>query len=81
MGIKVASRYIVEMWLVHNVTGEEGWHICQENQRGPCNFAVFVKDGGAWRLKMWPPQQVHIRAKTHAEHLQDYSKIQFPLKH
>jgi hypothetical protein len=69
------------MWLIHNHTGEEGWHICQENQREPCDLAVFVKDGGAWKMKLWPSRQTSIRAKNYNQQVQDASNMIFPLKH
>jgi hypothetical protein len=65
------------MWLVHNLTGEQGWHICQENQSEPCELAVFVKEGGAWKMKLWPSQQTSIRAKNYHED----DVLQFPLRH
>ena len=80
MDIKQDVYSKLEMWLIHNITGEEGWHICQENQQEPCDLAVFVKDGGAWNMKLWPSQQTRIRAKNFDEQVYDVSKVQFPLK-
>jgi hypothetical protein len=68
------------MWLIHNLTGEQGWHICQENQKEPCSLAVFVKEGNAWRMKLWPSQQTSIRAKNFNEQVKDDLAMRFPLK-
>ena len=81
MDIKQGVYSKLEMWLIHNVTCEEGWHICQENQREPCDLAVFVKDGSAWKMKLWPSQQTRIRAKNFDEQVEDATKVRFPLKH
>ena len=51
------------MWLVHNTSGEEGWYIPQENQRGICPLLVFVKDKGIWRTKLWISNETRIRPK------------------
>ena len=68
------------MWLIHNLSGEQGWHICQENQREPCRLAVFVKEGGAWKMKLWPSQDTTVRAKNCNEDMDDQRAIQFPLR-
>ena len=59
------------MWLVHTLTGEEGWHICQENQRHPCRVLVFLKEGGAWKTSLWNSQDTRIRASTYSEERRD----------
>jgi hypothetical protein len=59
------------MWLRHLTTEEEGWHICQENQREPCDLLVFVKEGGAWRVKLWKSADTEIRAESHKEEMKD----------
>jgi hypothetical protein len=71
------------MWIIHNLTGEQGWHICQENQKEPCGLAVFVKDsvtGNAWKLKLWPSQQTSILAKNCDKDMDDQMAMRFPLK-
>ena len=65
------------MWLVHNTSGEEGWHIPQGNQRCPCPLLVFVKDGGIWKTKLWMSNETRIRPKNHVEEVKDdYDMIQ-----
>lgn len=65
------------MWLVHKTSGEEGWHICQENQQEICPLLVFVKDGGIWRTKLWMSDETYIRAKNYDEEVKDdYDMIQ-----
>jgi hypothetical protein len=59
------------MWLINKVTGEVGWHICQENQKQVADLLVFVKEGGAWRTKLWASSHTSMRAKTHSETLKD----------
>jgi len=59
------------MWLVHMGSGEEGWHVCQEGQREPCNLLVFVKQGGLWVTKYWHSTETRIRAKNYAEEQED----------
>ena len=65
------------MWLIHKTSSEEGWHIPQENQQGICPLLVFVKDGGAWKTKLWMSNETHIRPKNHAEGVKDnYDMVQ-----
>ncbi len=65
------------MWLVHNISGEEGWHIPQENQREPCPLLVYVEEEGIWRTKLWMTNETRIRPKNHAEEVKDdYDMIQ-----
>lgn len=65
------------MWLVHNTSDEEGWHIPQENQREPCSLLVYVEEGGIWRTKLWMSNETRIRPKNHAEEIKDdYDMIQ-----
>ena len=65
------------MWLVHNTSGEEGWHIPQVNQPVICPLLVFVKDGGLWRTKLWMTNETRIRPKNHAEEVKDdYDMVQ-----
>jgi hypothetical protein len=65
------------MWLINNITGEEGWHICQLYSKQDSSLLVFVKEGGIWRTKLWNNQDTRIRAKNHAEEVRDdYAMIQ-----
>lgn len=65
------------MWLVNDLTNEEGWYIPQENQREPCPLFVFVKDGRIWKTKQWMSNQTSIRAKNYEEEIKDnYDMIQ-----
>ncbi len=61
------------MWLVNNLTNEEGWNIIGGNvyQRWPCPLLVFVQEGGAWKTKYWMSDNVRIRAQNHAEEIRD----------
>jgi hypothetical protein len=68
------------MWLIHRITKEEGWHICQENQTEPCNLLVFVKEEGFWRMKLWKSEETYIRAKNYSEQMKDEFGMQFPLR-
>ncbi len=63
------------MWLIHKATGEEGWHICQANQREPCNLLVFLKVGGSWKTELWKSEETRIRAKNNAEEVADEIRI------
>jgi len=63
------------MWLIHTETGEEGWHICQQNQNQTSDLLVFIKEGGHWKTKLWKSTETHIRAKNHTEHLADASAM------
>ena len=65
------------MWLVHTSTNEEGWHIPQVYLQDPNPLLVFVHDGGVWKTKYWMSNETRIRAKNHAEEIQDnYDMVQ-----
>jgi hypothetical protein len=59
------------MWLINIATDEEGYHICQENQKEPCDLLVFVQNGGLWKVKLWKSTETRIRANNYEEEQKD----------
>jgi hypothetical protein len=59
------------MWLVNVETNEEGWYSRQLDQKEPCEYLVFVKDGGCWRTKLWDSSKTKLRAKDDNEAMND----------
>jgi hypothetical protein len=63
------------MWLVNLETNEEGWHSKQLDQKEPCDYLVFVKDGGCWKTKLWDCRKIKLRAKDHDEAMNDVENM------
>ncbi len=63
------------MWLVNLETNEEGWYCMQLDQKEPCHYLVFVKDGGCWKTKLWDSSKTKLRAKDHDEAMNDVENM------